>query len=121
MRIVDVLIGAVLDAGFEGPEAALIYRALGDFTLAWSGGEADFLALDKRLQQSDRAAWTRAYLVVGQATHPHIWRIREELPRIQDDDIFETILSLVLGGLMRRAPRPCRCAAHTPQRAAADA
>src|SRR5215470_6951719 len=31
MRIVNVLIGAVFDAGFTGAEAALMYRALGDF------------------------------------------------------------------------------------------
>ncbi len=119
MRIVDVLIGAVLDAGFEGSEAALIYRALGDFALAWAGGEADFLALDERSQQADRGAWTRAYLLVGRAAHPHIWRIREELPGVADDDIFETILSLVIGGLIQRAPRPCGCAAHTPRGVAA--
>src|SRR5580698_7339865 len=32
MRTVDVLIGAVLAAGFEGPEAAVMYRAIGDFS-----------------------------------------------------------------------------------------
>ena len=37
MRIVDIIIGAVLDAGFEGAEAALVYRAFGDFSLAWAG------------------------------------------------------------------------------------
>jgi AcrR family transcriptional regulator len=114
MRIVDVIIGAVLDAGFEGAEAALFYRALGDFHLAWAGCEAEFLALDERSRQSDQAAWTRAYLAVDPATYPHIWQVRHELPDVEDDAIFETILSLVLGGLIGRAPRPCTC--HTPVR-----
>jgi hypothetical protein len=35
-----------------------------------------------------------------------------ELPEVDDDEIFEAILSFVIGGLARRAPRPCRCAAH---------
>jgi AcrR family transcriptional regulator len=119
MRIVNVLIGAVLDAGFEGAQTALIYRALGDFALSWAGGEADFLSLDERYQETDRAAWTRAYLGVGPAKYRHIWRIREELPDIADDDIFETILSLVIEGLISRAPRPCRCQSHAalPKRA----
>jgi TetR/AcrR family tetracycline transcriptional repressor len=116
MRIVNVLIGAVLDAGFEGPQAALIYRALGDFVLSWAGGEADFLSLDERSQESDRSAWTRAYLGVGAARYPHIWRIREELAGIEDDDIFDTILSLVIGGLIRLAPRPCDCPSHAAPR-----
>jgi AcrR family transcriptional regulator len=109
MKTVDIIIGAVLAAGFEGAEAALVYRALGDFMLAWAGGEADFLALDERAQRSDRAAWTRAYLAADAAEYPHIWQVRLELPDVDDDAIFETLLSLVITGLIDRAPRPCAC------------
>ena len=42
-----------------------------------------------------------------------IWGVREELPVVKDDDIFETILSVVLGGIVARAPRPCQCPAHS--------
>jgi len=111
MRIVNILLGAVFEAGFEGAEAVRIYRALGDFTLAWAGGEAAFLALDERAQATDRAAWT-AYLAVDRAEFPHIWQVRRELQEVADDDIFDTILSLVINGLMQRAPRPCGCGAH---------
>lgn len=112
MRIVNVLIGAVLEAGFEGAEAAAVYRALGDFTLAWAGSEAAFLALDPGLQQADRGAWTRAYLAVDRTEHPHIWQLRDDLASVTDDDIFETILSLVVEGFRSKAPRPCACAKH---------
>jgi AcrR family transcriptional regulator len=112
MRIVNVIIGAVRAAGFEGAEAAVVYRALGDFSLFWSGGEAAFWALDEKAQQTDRAAWTRAYLAAGEDEFPHIFAVRDELPKVADHDIFETILSLVLAGLMRRAPRPCACGTH---------
>jgi AcrR family transcriptional regulator len=114
MKVVDIIIGAVLDAGFKGAEAALIYRTAGDFALAWAGWEASFLALDERSQRTDEAAWTRAYLAVSRAEYPHIWQVREELPAVDDDAIFETSLSLVLDGLAGRAPRPCPC--HTPAR-----
>ncbi len=112
MRSVNILIGAVLEAGFEGAEAARVYRALGDFALAWAGLDAAFLALDERQQATDRAAWTRAYLAADRAEFPHIWQVRLELPDVTDDEIFDTILSLVIGGLTRRAPRPCGCGAH---------
>jgi len=112
MRVVDIILGAVLEAGFEGAEAALVYRALGDFALAWAGFEAGFLALDERSQVRDRAAWTRSYLAVDAAEYPHIWQVRRELPDVDDDAIFETVLSLVLDGLVARAPRPCGCHAH---------
>jgi AcrR family transcriptional regulator len=112
MRIVNIIIGAVLQAGFEGQEAAKVYRAIGDFALYWAGCEAAFLALDERLQKNDIAAWTSAYLAVDRAEYPHIWQVRMELPAVNDDEIFQTILSFVISGLAQRAPRACRCAAH---------
>jgi len=115
MKIADTLIGAILDAGFEGRTAARVYRAIADFSLAGAGGEAAFLALETRLQENDRAAWMRAYRAVDPAEHPHIWQLREELPAVTDDDIFETILSLVIGGLTQIAPHPCSCRLHEPQ------
>jgi TetR/AcrR family transcriptional regulator, tetracycline repressor protein len=112
IRAVDIIIGAILQAGFEAAEAAVMYRAVGDFSLAWAGFEASFLALDTRLQQSDRAAWTQAYLSVDRNAHPSIWQVRTELPEVKDDDIFETILRTVMTGLRQLAPRPCSC--HAP-------
>ena len=112
MRVVDLIIGALHQAGLSGKEAAVVYRAFGDFSLFWSGAEASFLALDAAVQRKDREAWTRAYLVADRAAYPGIWRIREELADVEDDDIFETILSLVLGGIIARAPIPCACEAH---------
>jgi len=114
VRAVDIIIGAMFSAGFEGAEAALMYRAVGDFALSWAGFEASFLALDQRLQQNDDAGWTRAYLAVNRAEHPNIWQIRTDLPDVDGDDISATILSLVIDGLIRRAPRPCGCGKHRP-------
>jgi AcrR family transcriptional regulator len=111
MQAVNILIGAALQAGFEDAEAVRIYRALGDFALYWAGGEASFLALDERAQATERVAWA-AYLAVDRAEFPHTWQVRLELPEVADDAIFDTILSLVIDGLTRRAPRPCGCGAH---------
>ena len=71
-----------------------------------------FLALNERLQATDSAAWTSAYLAVDRAVYPHIWQVRTELPEVEDNDIFDTILSLIITGLIRQAPRPCGCGAH---------
>jgi hypothetical protein len=110
----------MLAAGFEGPDAAVMDRAIGDFSLSWASGEATFLALDKRLQDLDRSAWTRAHLAVDRADYPHTWQIRAELPDVADDHIFETILSLVMSGLAQRAPRPCECPVPGGQRTVAS-
>jgi AcrR family transcriptional regulator len=112
IRVVDVLLDAVFQAGFEGFEAAVVYRSLGDFALAWCGGEAALLALPEPLEAADRAAWTRTYRAVDRAEYPHIWQVRDELPLVADNDIFESILAMVIAGLCQRAPRPCTCAEH---------
>jgi hypothetical protein len=97
----------------------VIYRALGDFALAWCGGEASLLALPEPLQAVDRGVWTQAYRAVGQEEYPYIWRVRDELPLVTDDDIFEAVLAIVITGICERAPRPCTCGAH-PGGAAPD-
>jgi AcrR family transcriptional regulator len=112
MHAVDVIIGAVLRAGFKGAEAAAVYRAYGDFVLAFAGGEAQLLALDPVTQEADRMAWAGAYLTVKRADYPHTWQIRTALPKIDENRIFETILALVIDGIMRRAPSPCGCEHH---------
>lgn len=117
LRIVNILIGAVLAAGFEGARAAVIYRAIGDSALAWAGGEAALLALDTEHRQADRDAWNREYLAVQPEQYPHTWRIREELPKVSDDAIFEAALDIFVRGLTAIAPRPCGCDAHQPQTA----
>jgi AcrR family transcriptional regulator len=112
LRVVDRLLGAVMAAGFEGAEAAVAYRALGEFTLGFCGGEAALLALPEPAQTVDRATWSHAYRAVDSEEYPHIWRVRDELPLVTEDEVFEAILEIVITGLCERAPRPCTCGAH---------
>jgi AcrR family transcriptional regulator len=116
MRSVNMIISCVLAAGFEGAEAAVVYRAIGDFDLYWSGAEASSLAMDEQLQKNGRNAWTTAYLTADQAQYPAIFRVREHLPAVDDNEIFEMSLSLMLAGLYARAPRPCTCPKHAATR-----
>ena len=116
MRVVDVLLDTVFQAGFEGLEAAVVYRSLGDFALSWCGGEAAIWALPESVQATDQAAWTQTYRAVDRAEYPHIWQVRDELPLVTDDDIFESILAMVISGLCQRAPRPCSCPRHAADR-----
>jgi len=120
MRVVERVLGAVTAAGFEGYEAAVVYRALGDFTLGFCGAEAALLALPEPLQAVDRAAWTHAYRAVDNEEYPHIWRVRDELPQVTDDDIFEAVLDIVITGICERAPQPCTCGRHPGGSAARD-
>src|SRR3984957_5488806 len=113
MKAVDIIISCVLAAGFEGAEAAVVYRAIGDFGLYRAGAAGLFLGMDEQLQKNDTNAWTTAYLTADQAKSPAIWRVREHLPAVDDDAIFEMSLSFMLAGLHARAPRPCTCPKHS--------
>jgi hypothetical protein len=58
------------------------------------------------------AAAGRSPAAVGQEEYPHIWRVRDELPLVTDDDVFEAVLAIVITGICERAPQPCTCGAH---------
>ena len=68
--------------------------------------------MDEQLQKNDHNAWTTAYLTADRAEYPAIWQVREHLPTVDDDAIFEMSLSFMLAGLHARAPRPCTCPKH---------
>ena len=112
MQAVNVLIGAVLEAGFEGAEAVRIYRALGDFSLSWAGGEARSWPWTSALR--DRPGGLDPGLPGRRpcGVPEHLADPRRNCPTSRTTTIFDTILSLVIGGLMQRAPRPCGCGAH---------
>jgi AcrR family transcriptional regulator len=111
MRAVEWLLEAVGRAGFEGEQAALMYRAIADFSLYMAGGEAALLSLDPAQQEADAGAWTRAYRTVEAGEHPHIWALRDALPPVADDNdaVYERALELFMAGIQAAAPTPCPC------------
>ncbi len=120
MRVADAIHAAIQAAGFEGHDAALLYRVFADFALFWAGSVASLLALDPAARAGDESSWAREYLAVDSAKYPHTWRVREELAQVGGDEVFESALDLLLFGLAAQAPLPCGCPEHTgPQSARA--
>ncbi len=111
MQAVEWLTAAVLLAGFEGDQAALAYRTIADFSLYIAGGEAKFLSLEPEEREADAGAWTRAYRSVDPAEYPHISSLRDSLPLVTEDAIYEQALAFFLGGLRAAAPAGCPCTA----------
>lgn len=113
MRAVEWLTGAMHDAGFEGDQAALAYRTIADFSLYLAGGEATFLSLEPEEREADIGAWTRAYRSVDPEEYPNVASLRDALPRVTEDAIYEQALAFFLGGLSAAAPRGCPCTPGT--------
>lgn len=109
MQAVEWLIAAMHDAGFEGDQAALAYRTIADFSLYLAGGEAKFLSLEAEEREADAGAWTRAYRSVDPKEYPNISSLRDALPLVTEDAIYEQALAFFLNGLRAAAPAGCPC------------
>ncbi|MET9659983.1 TetR/AcrR family transcriptional regulator [Streptomyces sp. NPDC006510] len=101
----DVVIGALLQAGLQGREAASYYRVLAEMALAASAFEASFNMLDKAAQEGDRLAWRREYLTASPQRYPNLAQVAPYLAEIDEEDQFETAIGLLLDAVELRAQR----------------
>lgn len=113
MQAVEWLTGAMRAAGFEGGPAAIAYRTVADFSLFLAGGEAMFLSLEPEQREADTGAWTRAYRSVDPQEYPNISSLRDALPLVTEDAIYEQALAFFLSGLRAAAPAGCPCTSGT--------
>lgn len=105
MAGVEIILGALADAGFPPEEAVRYYRVLVDFILSWSGLEAAFLTLDQEAQSGDEEAWSREYAGAPADRYPRIAAAAPYLPSVGPEDNFELALELLLDAVEVRAAR----------------
>ncbi|MFG2987346.1 hypothetical protein ACGFYQ_39980 [Streptomyces sp. NPDC048258] len=60
-RVVELILGAVTEAGLDGAEAAVHYRMVGDSLLAYVGQRAAYLLFDPDVRAADESSWSRKY------------------------------------------------------------
>jgi AcrR family transcriptional regulator len=101
----EIVIGALLEAGLHGREAASCYRALVDTALAYSTYEAIHLTLPEPARARDREAWTREYRALPADRFPAIAAVAAHLAEADAEDQFETALALFLDAVELRASR----------------
>ncbi|MFD9359389.1 TetR/AcrR family transcriptional regulator [Streptomyces sp. NPDC060031] len=101
----DIVIGALLEAGLRGREAASYYRALVDTALALSAYEASVSLLDEQAREGDHQAWQREYLAASPKKYPHLASVALHLADIDADDQFETTIGLFIDAVEVRARR----------------
>ncbi|MGR7001654.1 TetR/AcrR family transcriptional regulator C-terminal domain-containing protein [Yinghuangia aomiensis] len=103
-RIVELILGAVTDAGLEGADAALLYyRVVGDSLLAFVGQRASYLLFDADVRASDESAWTVEYRHVDTAAFPQIGRLGAELASVTQDAIFRARVEGLITAIERQA------------------
>jgi AcrR family transcriptional regulator len=95
-RIIDLVLGELRRAGFEGEQAVRLYRSFGDFILAFSAVDADFLARSEEVRAADIQRWTDAYGDVDAEEFPNLAAVAPIVIAHAEVSTFELSLELLL-------------------------
>lgn len=113
-RGADIVIGALLEAGLQGRQAASCYRSLVEVALSYSALEASVLALDPDAFEAEQQAWSREYLALPAERYPNIAAVAQHLADANAEDQFEVTLELLLDAIELRARRANKTAETPP-------
>ncbi|MFF5204647.1 TetR/AcrR family transcriptional regulator [Streptosporangium sp. NPDC000396] len=102
-RIVELILGAVTEAGLDGAEAAVHYRMVGDSLLAYVGQRAAYLLFDPDVRAGDESSWSREYRLVDAQGFPNITRLSAQLAEVTHDQIFHARVEALITAIERRA------------------
>lgn len=106
----ELVLHTLMQAGFEGREAAVFYRTLTDLVLAMTAFESSIMLLEPSSREGDELAMGREYLLAPAEEFPHLSSVAPLLSGISGEEIFETSLELTIEGLKamraRRLARP---------------
>jgi AcrR family transcriptional regulator len=103
-RIVDLVLGELRKAGFEGEQAVRLYRSFGDFILAFSAVDADFLARPDDVRAADIQRWQDAYGTVDERELPNLATLGPIVVAHAEINSFELCLDLLLNQIEQLAP-----------------
>ena len=103
-RVIDLVLGELRAAGFQGEQAVRLYRSLGDFILAFSAVDADYLARPARQREADTRRWADAYGQVDAARYPNLAALGPVVVEHAEMSAFESCLALLLDTFERLAP-----------------
>lgn len=104
-RIIDLVLGELRAAGFEGEQAVRLYRSFGDFILAFSAIDADYLARPAQQRLADTQRWQDAYGAVDAAGYPNLAELGPIVVEHAGMSTFESCLTLLLDTFEQLAPR----------------
>ncbi|MFE2251807.1 hypothetical protein ACFXC2_34520, partial [Streptomyces lavendulae] len=101
-RVVELILGAVTEAGLEGAEAAVHYRMVGDSLLAYVGQRAAYMLFDPDVRAADESSWSREYRLVDPQGFPHITGLSAELAGVTEEQIFEVRVEALITAIETR-------------------
>ncbi|MEZ0068870.1 AcrR family transcriptional regulator [Streptacidiphilus sp. MAP12-20] len=102
-RVVELILGAVTEAGLSGTDAAVHYRMVGDSLLALVGQRAAYLLFSPEARAADESAWNREYRLVDPEAFPQITKAALELAGVSQDQVYDARVEALITAIERRA------------------
>ncbi|GAA2354706.1 TetR/AcrR family transcriptional regulator [Nonomuraea africana] len=102
-RLVELILGAIGEAGLDGAEAALHYRAVADALLAYAGQSAAYALFAPEIRAGDESSWAREYRMVDAALFPRITRLSRELAEVRIQEIYDVQVEALITAIEVRA------------------
>ncbi|WP_053667552.1 TetR/AcrR family transcriptional regulator [Streptomyces sp. MMG1121] len=101
-RVVELILGAVTEAGLSGAEAAVHYRMVGDSLLALVGQRAAFRLFSPTVRAADESSWTHEYRLLDPEHFPQITAVADELAAVTLDAVFRARVESLITAIERR-------------------
>jgi AcrR family transcriptional regulator len=102
-RVVELILGAVTEAGLSGADAAVHYRMFGDSILAYVGQHAALQLFAPTEREGDLSAWTREYRLADRERFPHVAAAVDDLAAVTHEEIYAVRVEALLDKIERRA------------------
>ncbi|MET9338735.1 TetR/AcrR family transcriptional regulator [Nonomuraea sp. NPDC003804] len=102
-RLVEFILGAVGEAGLDGADAALHYRAFADALLAHVAQAAAYALFSPEVRAGDESSWGREYRTVDPELFPRITRLNAELAEIRPGPVYTVQVEALIAAIEARA------------------
>jgi AcrR family transcriptional regulator len=102
-KAVDVILGALREAGLCDEDAVIYYRTFADTILSYAGMTASYAMLDESARHGDESAWSREYLMASPTQYPNIAAVAPLLAKVTEDAVLTTLIQLLVDGVERKA------------------
>lgn len=93
MRMVEVTLQSLHDAGVPDAHIARLQRTFADTVLGYAGLRASQELLPPELRERDREAWYGTYATASAETYPAIAAHVTALAAVEDDTVLESLLT----------------------------
>ncbi|KRF21810.1 TetR/AcrR family transcriptional regulator [Phycicoccus sp. Soil803] len=100
-QVVELMLDMLAPLELEARQTVLVYRMVGDVTLAMALASASTLAMPEEARGKDATAWSRIYAAQSPESFPRIHQYVQELVAVDEAEIFAFTVETLIAGIER--------------------